>query len=99
MTTSNMHETKKSSQQNRKKTPEIIFMRGSRKFCQGDPTLTGFFFVFIYLFILYLVAEGREDPNTTIRGRSSARQRNAIYMEFRWCADDGPTLNAGLAAL
>ena len=30
---------------------------------------------------------------------SSARQRNAISMAFRWPADDGPTLNAGLVAL
>ena len=30
--------------------------------------------------------------------KSSARQRNAIEMAFRWRADDGPTLNAGLVA-
>ena len=41
----------------------------------------------------------REDPNTTISGPSSARQRSAIYMAFRWRADDGPTLKAGLVAL
>ena len=28
--------------------------------------------------------ETREDPNTTISGPSSARQRSAIYMAFRW---------------
>ena len=28
-----------------------------------------------------------------------ARQRNAIQMAFRWRADDGLTLNAGLVAL
>ena len=32
-------------------------------------------------------------------GPSSARQRNAIEMAFRWRADDGPTLNASLVAL
>ena len=42
----------------------------------------------------FLVDEGREDPNTTISGPSSARQRNAILMAFRWRADDGPTLNS-----
>ena len=42
----------------------------------------------------FLVAEGWEDQNTTISGPSSACQRNAIYMEFRWRADDGQTLNA-----
>ena len=35
---------------------------------RGGPTLTMFF----------LVDEGREDPNTTIRGPSLASQRNAI---------------------
>ena len=39
------------------------------------------------------------DPNTTKIRPSSARQRNAIVMAFRWRADDGPTLNAGLVAL
>ena len=42
--------------------------------------------------------EGREDPNTTKSGPSSARQRNAIEMAFRWRADNGQTLNAGLVA-
>ena len=44
--------------------------------------------------------EKREDPNTTISGPSSARQRSALYyMAFRWRADDGPTLKAGLVSL
>ena len=43
--------------------------------------------------------DGRKDPNTTISGPSSARQRNAISMLFRWRVDDGPTMNAGLVAL
>ena len=42
--------------------------------------------------------EGREDPNSTKRVPSSARQRNAIQMAFRWRADDGPILNAGFVA-
>ena len=37
-----------------------------------------------------------EDPNTAINGPSSARQRNAILMAFRWRADVDQTLNAGL---
>ena len=41
-----------------------------------------------------LVDEEKENPNTSISGPSSARQRNAIEMAFRWCADDCPTLNA-----
>ena len=58
---------------------------------------------------LFLVDEGREDPHSTISGLSSASQRNAILMAFRWRvddemafrwrADDGPTLNAGLVTL
>ena len=43
--------------------------------------------------------ETREDPNTTISGPSSARLRSAIYLAFRWRADDGPTLKAVLVAL
>ena len=41
----------------------------------------------------------REDRNSTENGPSSARQRNAIEMAFRWRADNGPPLNAGLVAL
>ena len=58
-------------------------------FDRGGPLLTMFF----------LAVEGGEDPNTTISGPSSVRQRNAIQMAFRWRADDGPVLNASLVAL
>ena len=63
-------------------------MRGSRKFCQMGSNFD----------IFFVVDEGWEDPNTTLCGSSSTRQRNAIEMAFRWRADDGPTLNAGLVA-
>ena len=66
-------------------------MRGSRKFCQRGFNSDIFFF-----FFLLLVDEGRDDHYTTKNGPSSAYQRNAIEMAFRWRADDGPTLNAGL---
>ena len=56
-------------------------------FVRGGPTLTGI-----------LVDEGG-DKNTTKSGPSSARQRNAINMAFRWRADGGPILNTGLVAL
>ena len=56
-------------------------------FVRGVLTVTFFFF--------FLVEEGSEDPNITIRGPSLACQRNAIC----WCADDGPRLNACLVAL
>ena len=52
-----------------------------------------------FFFFFFLIDKGREDPNTTISGPSSARQRNANEMAFRWCAGDGPALNAGLVAL
>ena len=41
-------------------------------FVRGGPTLTTFFF------LSFLGDEGRKDPNTTISGSSTARQRNAI---------------------
>ena len=46
-----------------------------------------------------LFCKGIEDTNTAINGPSWARQRNTIEMAFRWRADDGLTLNAGLVAL
>ena len=67
-------------------------MRGSRKFCQRGSKND------YVLFFVFLIDGGIEDPNTTINGPSSARQQNAIYMAFRWRADGGPTLNAGLVA-
>ena len=43
---------------------------------------------------VFLLDEGIEDPNTTKKMPSSARQR-----AFRWRADDGQTLNTGLVAV
>ena len=59
-------------------------------FVRGGPTLT-FYFCF-----LFFSDEERNDSNTTISGPSTARQRNAIQIAFRWRADGGPTLNACL---
>ena len=78
----------------------LVNMRGSRKFCQRGSNFDNDFFFFLggggggVKF-----EEGRRDPNTTISGSPSARQRNAIKMAFRWRAYDGPTLNGGLVAL
>ena len=66
----------------------------SRKFCQR-----GSKFDYVEFDNVFLVDEGIEDPNITINGPSSARQRNANKMGFYWRADNGPTLNAGLVAL
>ena len=66
-------------------------MRGPRRFYQRGSNFDQKIFYFVY--------RGIEDPNTAINGPSSVRQRNAIGMAFRWRADDGTTLNAGLVAL
>ena len=59
-------------------------------FARGGPTF----------FLFFFFDKRKEDPNSSTKsGPSLARQRNAIYMAFRWRDDDGPTLNAGLAAL
>ena len=65
-----------------------IITGGSRKFCQRGSK-----------FDKYLVDEGKEAQNTTLSGSSSAGQRNAIQMAFRWRADHGPILNVGSVAL
>ena len=70
---------------------------GPESFVRDGPTLKTFFFS--SFFFLFLVDEGREDPSTTISGPSTARQRNAILLAFRWWADDSPTWNAGLVTL
>ena len=53
---------------------------------------------FVVVVVVVLDDEGRKGPNTTISGLSSTHQRNAISMAFRWRADVGPTLSAGLVA-
>ena len=78
-------------------TIQCLGMRGSRKFCQRGSKFDYVFFLF--LFFVFLVVEGIEDPNTAINGPSSTRQLNAILMVFRWRADVSPTLIAGLVAL
>ena len=69
--------------------PPLLACADPESFVRGGPILTSFF-----------VDEGkREDPNNTKSGPLSAHLRNAIWMTFRWQADDGLTLNAGLIAL
>ena len=62
-------------------------------FVRGGSNFDVFFFVF------FKFDEGRKDQNTTISGPPLARQQNTILMAFRWRANDGHTLNAGLVAL
>ena len=52
-------------------------------------------FIFVFFFLMRGGGGGGgKDSNTTISGPSTARQRNAIHMAFRWRVDAGPTLNA-----
>ena len=62
-----------------------IHARIQRILSEGSNFDNVFFFFFFFFF---LFDDGRKDPNTTIS-----------EMAFRWRADDGPTLNAGLVAL
>ena len=57
-------------------------------FVRGGPTILTTFF-FNYFLKIFLADKGREDPITTESGPSSAHQRNAIEMAFRWRADGG----------
>ena len=60
--------TEKQSRQSNK------LMRGSRKFCQRGSNFDN----------VFLVDEGREDPNATISVLSLTRQRNTIDMADQW---------------
>ena len=68
-------------------------MRGSTKFCQREFNTDNVIFLLFSRFLW------REDRKATKSGQSSAHQRNAIAMAFRWRADNGPPFNAGLVAL
>ena len=62
----------------------------SRKFCQrgSKSSLT-----------IFILDEGRVDPNTTISGPFWPNQQNAIFMAVCWQTDNDPTLNTGIVAL
>ena len=70
-------------------------MRGSRRKVWSEGVQLWQRFFFVYFFSWW----GIEDPNIPINGPPLVRQQNAIEMAFRWRADAGPTLNAGLVAL
>ena len=57
-------------------------------FVRGGPALT----TFCFLFVSFLVYEGREDPNTTISGPSSARQRNVNSNGFSLACRKWPSI-------
>ena len=65
-------------------------MRGSRKFFQRGSN-------YDYVFLLLMM--GEMFPNTNVSGSSSAQQRNAIKIAFRWWAVGGPTLKVCLVAV
>ena len=69
-------------------TPNKHSMCGSWKFCKRWSK-----------FDVFLVDEGRDDPNTTKSGPTLTCQQNTIKMVFRWCVNVDQTLNADLAAL
>ena len=48
---------------------------------------------------VFLLMRGERVPNTTKSGPSFACQQNAMSIAFRWQADGGQTLNAGLVAV
>ena len=60
-------------QKRRQLSYKVGVMRGSRTFSQRGSNFDNVFF-----FFFFLVYEGRDYPNTTISGPSSARQGNAI---------------------
>ena len=68
-------------------------MRGSRKFCQRGSNFDGFFFGY-----RFLVNEGR-GPKYHLKRAIIGPPAKRHLMAFRWWADDGPTLNAGLVVL
>ena len=60
------------------------------------PAVTTYYFICFYF---KMRRERIGSKYTTNSGPPMARQHNTISMAFRWRADDGPTLSAGLAAL
>ena len=68
-------------------------MRGSRKFRQRGSNSD-----VLFLFCL-LVGERRMDPKYHLKRAIIGPPAKRNYMAFLWRANDGPTLNTGLAAL
>ena len=71
------------------------FMRGSRKFCQSRVQCFSFVCVFTVDERIQILRQA--DHHRTARlafnvGPSSARQRNAILLAFRWRANDCPLI-------
>ena len=69
-----------------------MIIRRSRKICQR-----GYNFDDVFI----LVDGGRKDPNATISRPDNHQPatQTPFKRQFRWHADVGPTLNAGLVAL
>ena len=68
---------------------QTVAMPGSRKFCQRESKFDGFF----------LIDGGDRGSKYRFNWAIIGPPANAFEMAFRWRADDGPTLNAGLVAL
>ena len=67
----------------------LLSIADPENFVKGGPTLTATFFVFVFL---QLMRGSKYYDKLAIIGTPTKRH-------FTWQADDGPTLNAGLAAL
>ena len=90
---------KESNQANKKKQALALFQMLTTAPLNPPPTPTINVQCINKYFFLFFNDKGIDDPNTAINGPPSARQRNAFEIAFRWWADNGPTLNAGLVAL
>ena len=69
---------------------QVISERGSNN---SDTENVYFLSLVVFVLVFFNCNEGKE------MGSASARHRNAIYIAFRWRADDGLTLNSYLVAL
>ena len=52
-----------------------------------------------YLFVCLFVDEGREDPKKHYKRAIISPSVKPHKLAYRWCADDGSTLRAGVVAL
>ena len=59
-----------------------VRIQKAKKFCQRGSNSDNFVLFFRCFLLVFLVDEGRKDPNNAKSGPSLARQRNAIKWHF-----------------